>query len=242
MFQSTTWTPGKSPRISSDQMAAHEGLVCWVVRQQRRGALSFPDALHAGRLGLWQALQHYDPTRGTRFSTYAVPAIAHAVWRAVSQDQQTRSVVLLPQDQDLPAFAASDHGAWPAETDSVEHLHQHQVHTTVRSLVAELPPRLRQVIRAHYGLGEEPSQTFAAIGASRGLTRQRVQQLHVEAVLWLAHPAHSRNLRQLLDRHSRTDYQRTLARHDRHARVRRAQTRPATGQRSPAATRERTRA
>ena len=36
-----------------ERLAAHEGLVRLVVRRQQRGALSFADALHEGRLGLW---------------------------------------------------------------------------------------------------------------------------------------------------------------------------------------------
>src|SRR6266536_5325713 len=67
-----------------DQVAAHEGLVRLVVRRQQRGPLPFADALHEGRLGLWRALLGYDGQRGTRFSSYAVPAIEHAVWRAVA--------------------------------------------------------------------------------------------------------------------------------------------------------------
>lgn len=80
MFQSTSFVPLQEGCISSDQMAEHEGLVRWVVRQQWLGELSFVDALHEGRIGLWRALRRYDPTRGTAFSTYAVVAISRAVW------------------------------------------------------------------------------------------------------------------------------------------------------------------
>ena len=69
--------------VSAEQLAEHEGLVRWAVRQQRLGGLPFADALHEGRLGLWRALQGYDAARGTSFSTYAVVAIKRAVWRAV---------------------------------------------------------------------------------------------------------------------------------------------------------------
>ena len=210
MLQSTTQDPRQTQVRIATQMAEHEGLVRWVVRQQWLGGLSFPDALHAGRIGLWQALRGYDPTRGTRFSTYAVPAIARAVWRAVVQDQQTRSPV-------TPGSALS-----ATSGDFIEDVHRSQVQTTLRVLVTHLPRRLQDVIVAHYGLGAQPPQTFATIGAPLGLTRQRVQQLHVEALLWLAHPTHSRALRRLLDRHTRIDYQRTLARQYRRARMRRA--------------------
>ncbi len=66
-------------------MARYERLMHWVVRRQWLGKLSYVEALQAGRIGLWRALQGYDPQRGTAFSTYAVPAIARVVWRAVAQ-------------------------------------------------------------------------------------------------------------------------------------------------------------
>src|SRR4051812_42451426 len=87
MWQSTTAAPPPGPGDWAAALAAHEGLVRWVVRQQWRGTLAFADAMQAGRIGLWQALRRYDPTRGPRFSTYAVPAIQRAIWAAVAADQ-----------------------------------------------------------------------------------------------------------------------------------------------------------
>lgn len=211
MIQSTTLAPVKGPIITAAQMVEHEGLVRWVVRQQWLGDVPFLDALHAGRCGLWQALRQYDPTRGTRVSTYAVPAIARAVWRAVEHDRVMRSGAGAGQSEPAPVLP-----------DPVEALHQRHVQTTLHALVATLPPRLHHIIVAHYGLDTQSPQSFAAIGGRLGLTRQRVQQLHVTALLWLAHPAHSRALRHLVDRHSRRDYQSTLSRQYQHARRRSA--------------------
>lgn len=81
------YTPFPSIRHEPDiaqALAKHEGLVHWVVRRQWLGDLPYAGALHVGRIGLWQALQRYDPSRGAAFSTYAVPAIKRAVWRAVA--------------------------------------------------------------------------------------------------------------------------------------------------------------
>ena len=63
MVQSNTAPRDVSASGLAEQLAAHEGLVSWVVRRQRRAGLPFGDALHEGRLGLWQALRHYDPAR-----------------------------------------------------------------------------------------------------------------------------------------------------------------------------------
>ena len=76
---STFPSTGHMPEIAQ-AMAKHERLVHWVVRRQWLGELSYAEALHVGRIGLWRALQGYDPSRGTAFSTYAVPAIARATW------------------------------------------------------------------------------------------------------------------------------------------------------------------
>jgi RNA polymerase sigma factor (sigma-70 family) len=209
MDQSTRAPTDVGASRVAEQLAAHEGLVRWVVRRQWRGALSAADALHAGRLGLWQALAHYDPGRGTRFSSYAVPAIRHAVWRAVAE---RRPAVPPPTEA-----AAAREGAW---VDPDEALAAAEVRVALDELLERLAPRLRRVVVAHYGLEGGSPQSFAAIGRMLGCTRQRAQQLHATALGWLAQPAHSRALRRLLGRDRRADYRQALARQRRRARAR----------------------
>jgi RNA polymerase sigma factor (sigma-70 family) len=206
MAESTTARAGPSPGDCEVALAAHEGLVRWVVRQQWRGALAWEEALQAGRIGLWQALRRYDPTRGTRFSTYAVPAIRHAVWAAVAAAQPVP-----PRPAGPPPRTAAP--------EPVEAVHQAQVQAAVHALVAQLPARARQVVVAHYGLGDTPPQSFAAIGRRLGVSRQRVHQVHRAALLRLAQPAPSLPLRRLVDRTQRRDYQQALARQRQHARA-----------------------
>jgi RNA polymerase sigma factor (sigma-70 family) len=190
-------------------LAQHEGLVRWVARRQWLGPLAFEDALHEGRIGLWQALRHYDPTRGTTFSTYAVPAISRAIWTAVAREQAPRPVTL-PEPPPLVGDA-----------DPAALLHAAAVAAAVRAAVTQLPGPLREVVVAHCGLEGQAPETFAAIGARRGVTKQRAHQLYGEALAHLAHPAHSRPLRQLTDRLTRAAYQATLARQRQRARARR---------------------
>jgi RNA polymerase sigma factor (sigma-70 family) len=192
-------------------MAAHDGLVHWVVRRQWLGDLSFDEAVHAGRLGLWHAVRGYDPSRGNRFSTYAVPAITHAVWKAVATRVQETS---------RPEPRARDVDA--AEPELNERLDRTQRAGVLRTSVGDLPVRLRQVIVAHYGLDASAPQSFAQIGRLLGVSRQRVQQLHVTALLWLAHPDHSRPVRRLLERQQRAEYQQALAHQRLHARAQRS--------------------
>lgn len=191
------------------QLAAHEGLVRLVVRRQQRGALSFADALHEGRLGLWRALLRYDQQRGTRFSSYAVPAIEHAVWRAVAQAAPS-------VEADVAGVAGPSWWEDPADA-----LHRAAVRAAVRALVAQLPPGPRRIVVAHHGLDGGAPVSLAALGRQLGVSRQRVHAVYQGALVWLAQPERSRAVRALVDCQTRTDYRRTLARSRRLARARR---------------------
>ncbi|MBI4310307.1 MAG: sigma-70 family RNA polymerase sigma factor [Chloroflexi bacterium] len=183
-----------SPKPSLDTlMTQHDGLVHAVLRRQWGGTLSYEQRLHAGRIGLWQALQGYDPNRGTAFSTYAWTAIARQVWRAVR--------LAAPKSVPSPSFASP-----PPDSDEAL-LHEEVLHT-LDTLVAGLPAQLRQVVTAYYGLADEPSHSLRQIGRQIGLSHEAVRLRLWAALVWLRHPAHSLPLRQLLDMNSAIQYQR----------------------------------
>lgn len=210
MNESTRGPTVLKPGSVEAAMAANEGLVRWVVRGQQRGELSFADALHEGRLGLWRALVGYDPGRGTRFSSYAVPAIRHAVWRAVRQAEPDAA----------PRVGVVAEPVW--REDPADGLHGEAVRAAVRALVAQLPSGPRRIIVAHHGLDGGEPVSLAHLGRQLGVSRQRVHAVHVAALVWLAQPARSRALRELVGRQTRADYQWTLARQRRLARTRRS--------------------
>ena len=180
-------------------MARHAGLVVAAVNRQNLGDLPRDEADQAGRIGLWRAIQGYDPRRGYRFATYAYPAIVHHVWAAVKAHCVANQ-------------QAHAHRAWrvffqawaagPAQQQAVA-----AVGASLQALVQRLPPRLALVIQGRYGLTGARPQTLAAVGARLGLCAERVRQLQVEALLWLRHPAHSQDLRELLGRHGRQEYE-----------------------------------
>jgi RNA polymerase sigma factor (sigma-70 family) len=188
-------------------MVRHEKLVRWVARRQWTGELPWADVLQVGRIGLWHALQHYDPGRGTAFSTYAVPAITRSIWRAVVLAERKPPEELMPQ----PPQEAPDLEAHVERVIRNEMLHR---------LVATLPRRRwREVIVTHYGLDGRPSQTLTEMARAWGVKPQRIFQLRTEALLWLAHPARSLALRQLTAYNTVADYRAYLARQRRWRRM-----------------------
>jgi RNA polymerase sigma factor (sigma-70 family) len=179
-------------------MAKHEGLVQAVVRRQGLGQLPFDEALQAGRQGLWRAILGYDPQRGVAFSSYAWPSISRAIWQAVKVAERDHTQASLGQVRLSDPHQASDPAlSWEAST----------IQAALHHLVERLPARLQQIITARYGLKGHQARTYRWIGARLGLSGERVRQLHIEALVWLRHPAHSQSLRSLLNRHHVADYQ-----------------------------------
>jgi RNA polymerase sigma factor (sigma-70 family) len=179
-------------------MARHEGLVVTAVNRQNLGDMLIEEAVQAGREGLWHAILGYEPHRGYQFSTYAYPAIVRRVWQAVKQYMRGNLRAHVRREYCLyfPHWQIGP-GALQAQKELCECLDE---------LVDRLPQRLRTVMRAYYGLDGDETQNYREIGTELGVTKQRIQQLHVEALVWLRHPAHSQELRALLQRHSQQEY------------------------------------
>jgi RNA polymerase sigma factor (sigma-70 family) len=179
-------------------MSRHDGLVQAVVRRQVLGELPFVEALQAGRIGLWRAIMGYDPQRGTTFSTYAWPSIMRHIWREVKQERRVR----------LPAqMAAEGCATTNSEADPAVAWEGRVVHTSLHRLVERLPDdRLRYIVMARYGLAGEPPASYRQIGTVWSLSGERARQLHVQALVWLRHPAHSHTLRSMMGRHGVCDY------------------------------------
>jgi RNA polymerase sporulation-specific sigma factor len=178
-------------------MVRHERLVHYIVRQQWRGPLSYAEAVHEGRIGLWRAILGYDLQRGTAFSSYASVAIARQLWRTVRQ--VTKEVRAVPNP--LPAAVALEPWleVWAGEVQSA-----------LQAMLASLPAKQRWVVCAYYGLDGGGGCTLAQLGAHLGCTRQAVHYHLQRALLRLRHPAFSARLRALRGYNRRADYLQAL--------------------------------
>ena len=96
------------------------------IRRQGGGELSYEEALQAGRIGLWHAIEGYDPKRGTRFATYAWVAISRQIRRRARELQRERDIetLELPLAEDV--------------SRSVEELDRERAEEALQVLVAQL--------------------------------------------------------------------------------------------------------
>ena len=166
------------------------------------------DLLQEGRIGLWQAILHFDPHRGYAFSTYAWYAIEHKMRRAVRKERRHRELV---------EARAKRESIW-ARTEQSNPLHVaeealwwEKVRATLAEMVARLPEPLQEVVVVHYGLDGGPPCTLSALGGWYGVTGEMVRVWRNEALLQLRMPLYSARLRALCGQDSRQAYARAQA-------------------------------
>lgn len=185
-------------RSMATLMRRHENLVHAVVRKQWSGDWRYADVVHAGRIGLWRAILKYDPEYGTRFSTYAWPAIAHQVWAKVRQAQPRTAVNL----------RETSPGQAP---DVAQQVQRAQVHRALHQAVSRLPDKEQWIVARYYGLDGRGGCTQQALGQILGCTRQAVWYHLQKALRRLRHPGWSARLRALLGYDDREAYRTAMA-------------------------------
>jgi RNA polymerase sigma factor (sigma-70 family) len=181
----------------------HEKLVHAVLRRQWRGEVAIADLLQEGRIGLWQAILHFDPHRGFAFSTYAWYAIQRKMRRAVRREgRQREQAAAWAQKESVRAKMEQPNPLSIAE----EAVWWERVCATLAEMVAQLPDPLQEVVVVHYGLDGGPPRTLAALGGWYGVTGEMVRVWRNEALLQLRMPLYSARLRELCGQDSRQAY------------------------------------
>ena len=180
------------PECLEALMRKHERLVGYIVWQAGKGVMENADLMQEGRIGLWQAIQHYDPGRGRTFASYAWVAIEWRLWAATENSDQEQN---------------DEAEAWLEIVDEIEEeWWRGQVRQALLEAVGRLPVRLERLIRLEYGLDGQGWHSLAAIGRLWEISRERVRQLHEDALVRLRLPAWSMQLRSLCEQDDRQAY------------------------------------
>lgn len=101
-------------------LKANMKFVIQVASSYHNESLTQEELINEGAIGLWKAMDYYDPSRGVRFITYAVWWIKASITRAISEKG---SMVRLPLNQQTllhKARAKSGDQQLPAEIKALE--------------------------------------------------------------------------------------------------------------------------
>ena len=168
---------------------AHLPLVVRVAKIYMPPCDEIMDLIQEGNIGLIYAVDKFDPTRDTKFSTYAFYWINKHIQRflnhepddLVSLDMELTdsSEYLLLSDTiaDRPSLFGSQ---------TIQHIdakiEHEELQRQVRQLLANLPPREREVIRLLYGMDLRRSYTVSEVAKMLRISKVRVCQLRDRAL------------------------------------------------------------
>ena len=154
------------------------------------------DLFQAGVLGMLRAIDTIDPTKGTRFSTYASHWIKNYV-RKTARD--LRNIIRIPPDlYRLPTderprliFSSLDGTAEgdcvgdlvdTSEITSASEMECLERYSLVQKLLMRLSNRQAEILRRRFGLDGHHRETLDEIGMSMNLTKERIRQLEQKAL------------------------------------------------------------
>lgn len=173
-----------------------------------RSILPISDLIQIGNIGLMHAVDRFDPSQGTRLSTYSVMWIREAMSRAVnSANQHTQPLMYQSSEEhdpcDIQATITSlDNTASVLddfELNRFELLRDTQTNTPeeeaieeelrrrIRESLLQLPPIQQTIIDLRHGLTLPQELTLEEIANRLGLKRDQVRHLQNKAYKALEH-------------------------------------------------------
>lgn len=188
------------------------GLVYTVARRYLcavRQSLTLEDLVQEGMLGMYKAITRFDPSLGYKFSTFATWWIRHAVLRAVQNKDRTvrvpvhlldkrkkpyDGVKLIGMPISIDACADGEDGeslslygilVAPIEAPD-DTLQAIEMNARLEQAMEVLTEKERGIIVRRYGLGAFKAtgpKTLEQVGENYGLTRERIRQIEVKALL-----------------------------------------------------------
>lgn len=162
----------KSLAIKNVLIRSNLRLVVSVAGKHRRQAAGFFEMISDGNMTLIRAIEKFDYSRGTKFSTYATWAIMRSYARSIPAEGtqlerfRTGTEVVLTDEEDSRAATSADE---KLATDKYE---------TLGSILGQLNEREQEAISLRFALhGLSKPMTLEQIGDRLGVSKERTRQI-----------------------------------------------------------------
>ncbi len=165
----------EASRCRARLVEANLRLVVKLARQHAGRIMAIDPLISEGNLSLLNAVEKFDFTRGTRFSTYATWCVVKRFARVVPEENYVIGTYRTGAEEVIeiqPDRSTSE----LEQKENLDHIRMQ-----LSKVMEHLGDRERQILSLRFGLVGSP-QTLEQVGAVLGITRERVRQLEMRAL------------------------------------------------------------
>lgn len=180
----------RSSQVRDQLIRDHLGLTYFVAKGFLSSGLDLEELAAMGVTGLIRAVERFDPERGYRFSTFAVPHIRGSIQRDLAKTQQLihgqpRHISIASLDAEPADDGSATLGEQIADERGLDpHAHAElgEARDELREALAHLSCDERVVIALRFGFTGSGPIRRAAIADQLGVSPERVQTLETRAL------------------------------------------------------------
>ena len=161
---------------SEDLVLGNLRLVVHIAKQYQGMGIDLDDLIHEGTIGLCQARDKYDPSKG-KFSVHAALWIKATIRQALNEKSRTiRVPSYLSGNSDVhPTITQLDSTYQGYEPASVERdINEEDAAYKIQMLIKRLKPKQAEIVKMKFGIGYEEEWDSVDIAKELGLTVQAV--------------------------------------------------------------------
>ncbi|QSO49067.1 RNA polymerase sporulation sigma factor SigK [Alicyclobacillus mengziensis] len=169
-------------------------LVAHVAKKFDSSGIDHDDLISIGTVGLIKAVETFQPTKGTKFATYAARCIQNEILMQLRAQKKTRKDVSLnsPIGTDKEGNEITIGDVLGSEADETEEeVSKRMEIRSMLKLMDVLDARERRVIELRFGLADGEEWTQNEVADQLGISRSYVSRLEKRALLKMFHQSYA---------------------------------------------------